>query len=229
MRQNMPGLFITFEGGEGSGKTTQLKALLTHLRSTGREAIETRDPGGTPIGKQIRALLLDRDNIRMAPAAELLLYEASRAQLVHEIVRPALQAGRIVLCDRFADSTVAYQGYGRGLDLELIARLNALATDGLRPDLTFLLDLDPAVGLLRAIRRLAGPQERYDRIEGEVLACHQRVRTGYRSIAAAEPERVIVLDASGGMSEIEGHIRRRVTEVFRASLGAAGSGTPASR
>jgi dTMP kinase len=224
----MPGLFITFEGGEGSGKTTQLKALLTHLRSVGREVIETRDPGGTPIGKQVRALLLDRDNFRMAPAAELLLYEASRAQLVHEVVRPALQAGRIVLCDRFTDSTVAYQGYGRGLDLDLIARLNALATDGLRPDLTFLLDLDPAVGLLRAIRRVAEPQERYDRIEGEVLAFHQRVRTGYRSIAAAEPERVIVLDASGGMGEIEGHIRRRVTEVFRATLGAAGSAIQAS-
>jgi dTMP kinase len=224
----MPGLFITFEGGEGSGKTTQLKALLTHLRSSGREVIETRDPGGTPIGKQVRALLLDRDNARMAPAAELLLYEASRAQLVHEIVRPALQADRIVLCDRFTDSTMAYQGYGRGLDLDLIARLNALATDGLRPDLTLLLDLDPAVGLLRAIRRLAEPQARYDRIEGEVLAFHQRVRAGYRSIAAAEPERVTVLDASVGMTEIEAHIRRRVDEVFRAALGAAGSGIPAS-
>jgi len=224
----MPGLFITFEGGEGSGKTTLLKALLTHLRSTGRDALETRDPGGTPIGKQIRALLLDRENTRMVPAAELLLYEASRAQLVHEVIRPALATGRTVLCDRFTDSTVAYQGYGRGLDLELIARLNALATDGLRPDLTFLLDLDPAVGLLRATQRVAERQEGHDRIEGEVLAFHGRVRAGYRTIAAAESERVIVLDASGGMTEIEGHIRRRVDEWLRASLGAAGSGIPAS-
>ena len=221
----MSGLFITFEGGEGSGKTTQLKALLIHLRSTGLGAVETRDPGGTPIGKQIRALLLDRDNSRMASAAELLLYEASRAQLVHEVIRPALEAGRIVLCDRFTDSTVAYQGYGRGLDLELIARLNALATGGLRPDLTFLLDLDPAAGLVRATQRVA---ERQDRMEGEVLAFHQQVRTGYRAIAAAEPERVTVLDASGGMGEIEAHIRRRVEQMLRTSLGAAGGGIPAS-
>ncbi len=225
----MPGLFISFEGGEGSGKTTQLKALLTHLRSTGRDAIETRDPGGTPIGKQIRALLLDRENTRMAPATELLLYEASRAQLVHEVVRPALTTGRIVLCDRFTDSTVAYQGYGRGLDLELIARLNALATDGLRPDLTFLLDLDPAVGLLRATQRVAGRQESQDRIEEEVLAFHQRVRTGYRAMAAAEPERVILLDASLGMAQIEGCIRPRVDELLRSSPRPAGPPSPAQR
>ncbi len=224
----MPSLFITFEGGEGSGKTTQLKALLTHLRSTGRGAVETRDPGGTPIGKQIRALLLDRDNIWMTPATELLLYEASRAQLVHEVIRPALAAGRIVLCDRFTDSTVAYQGYGRGLDLDLIARLNALATGGLRPDLTFLLDLDPAVGLLRATQRMAERQQQHDRIEGEVLAFHQRIRTGYRTIAAAEPERVTILDASGELAEIEARIRRRVDQVLRVALGAAGSGIPAS-
>jgi dTMP kinase len=224
----MPGLFITFEGGEGSGKTTQLKALLVHLRAAGRGGVETRDPGGTHIGKQIRALLLDRDNARMAPAAELLLYEASRAQLVHEVIRPALSAGRIVLCDRFTDSTVAYQGYGRGLDLELIARLNALATGGLRPDLTFLLDLDPAVGLLRATQRVAERRDRQDRIEAEVLTFHLQVRAGYRAIAAAEPERVTVLDASGGMAEIKEHIRRRVELLLRASSGLAGSGIPAS-
>ncbi len=220
----MPGLFITFEGGEGSGKTTQLRPLLAYLRSAGKDVVETRDPGGTSIGKQIRALLLDRDNTRMAPATELLLYEASRAQLVQEIIRPALAAGRVVLCDRFTDSTVAYQGYGRGLDLHCIARLNALATDGLRPDLTFLLDLDPAVGLRRATQRVAERQAQRDRIEGEVLAFHQRVRTGYRTIAAAEPQRVIVLDASSGMAEIEARIRRRVDEALRAILGAADSG-----
>lgn len=219
----MAGLFITFEGGEGSGKTTQLKALLAHLRSAGRDVVETRDPGGTPIGKQIRNLLLDREHAGMAPAAELLLYEASRAQLVHEVIRPALSQGRIVLCDRFADSTVAYQGYGRGLDLDLIGRLNGLATEGLRPDLTFFLDLDPAMGLLRATRRVAERQERHDRIEGEVLAFHQRVRSGYGAIAAAEPERVIVLDASRGMTEIESDIRRRVDGMLASAGSAAGT------
>jgi dTMP kinase len=224
----MPGLFITFEGGEGSGKTTQLRPLLAHLRSAGRGVVVTRDPGGTPIGKQIRAMLLDRDSTRMAPTTELLLYEASRAQLVHEVIRPALAAGRVVLCDRFTDSTVAYQGYGRGLDLHCIARLNTLATGGLQPDLTFLLDLDPAVGLLRATQRMGERQAQLDRIEGEVLAFHQRVRTGYRTIATAESERVIVLDASGRMAEIEAHIRRRVDEALRAVLGAADSGIPVS-
>ena len=224
----MPGLFITFEGGEGSGKTSQLRPLLAYLRSTGKDVVETRDPGGTSIGKQIRALLLDRDT-RMAPATELLLYEASRAQLVQEIIRPALAAGRVVLCDRFTDSTVAYQGYGRGLDLHCIARLNALATDGLRPDLTFLLDLDPAVGLLRTTQRVAGPQRPRDRIEEEVLAFHQRVRSGYRAMAAAEPKRVIVLDASLGMAEIAGRIRPRVDELLRSSPRPAGPPSPAQR
>ena len=224
----MPGLFVTFEGGEGTGKTTQLKALLAHLRAAGRDAIQTRDPGGTPIGKQIRGLLLDPENTRMAAASELFLYEASRAQLVHEVIRPALGAGRIVLCDRFIDSTVAYQGYGREVDLDLIARLNALATGGVRPDLTFLLDLDPEAGLARATQRVTQRQERHDRIEEEVLAFHQRVRAGYRAIAAAEPGRVAVLDAARGMAEIEGDVRRRVDELLRRSGGAPGSRVPAS-
>lgn len=220
----MAGLFITFEGGEGSGKTSQLTALLTHLRATGRDAAETRDPGGTPIGKQIRNLLLDPASGGMAAVTELFLYEASRAQLVHEVIRPALAAERIVLCDRFTDSTVAYQGYGRGLDLDLIARLNALATDGLRPDLTFLLDLAPEAGLARAAQRVTPRAEQHDRIEGEVLGFHQRVRAGYRAIAAAEPGRVILLDAACGMAEIEDLIRRRVEAMLRSSVRPSGSG-----
>ena len=222
----MAGLFITFEGGEGSGKTTQLQALLSYLRSRGWDPVDTRDPGGTCIGKQIRSLLLDRGNVGMVPATELLLYEASRAQLVHEIIRPALAAGRTVLCDRFTDSTVAYQGYGRGLDLELIARLSALTTDGLRPDVTFLLDLEPAVGLRRARQRVTERKERHDRIEEEVLAFHQRVRAGYRAIAAAEPERVIILDASLETAEVEGRIRGRVDEWLRFSGHPAGPAIP---
>ena len=222
----MPGLFITFEGGEGSGKTTQLKALLAHLRSTGRDAIETRDPGGTPIGKQVRDLLLDRENTRMAPVAELFLYEASRAQLIFEVIRPALVQGRIVLCDRFTDSTVAYQGHGRGLDLDLIVRLNNVATEGLQPDLTFLLDLDPAVGLARAMQRMAQRNERHDRMEDEIFGFHQRVRAGYQAAAAADGRRVVVLDASRGMGEIAGEIRRRVEGLLPPSACSPQAGTP---
>jgi dTMP kinase len=206
----MPGLFITFEGGEGSGKTTQLRALLTALRGSGVEAVETRDPGGTAAGKQIRELLLDREQVRMEATTELFLYEASRAQLVAEVIHPALARGQVVLCDRFCDSTVAYQGYGRGLDLVLIAQLNAVATGGLAPDLTFLLDLEPGQGLERASQREQQLRQRQDRMERELLAFHQRVRDGYRAIAAAEPRRVVVLDGTRGMSEIEGDIRRRV-------------------
>jgi dTMP kinase len=224
----MGGLFITFEGGEGSGKTTQLKALLARLRAEGRDALETRDPGGTPIGRQIRDLLLDPARGGMAAVAELFLYEASRAQLVHEVLRPALAAGRIVLCDRFTDSTVAYQGYGRGLDLDLIARLNALATDGLCPDLTFLLDLDPERGLTRAARRVGTRPERPDRLEAEALEFHQRVRAGYRAIGAAEPERVVLLDASQGMAQIEERIRRRVEAALQAPARPTSSGILAS-
>ena len=220
----MAGVFITFEGGEGSGKTTQLKSLLTHLRAGGRDAVETRDPGGTPIGKQIRGLLLNPANGGMAAVAELLLYEASRAQLVREVIRPALAAARIVLCDRFVDSTVAYQGHGRGLDVGLIARLNALATDGLRPDLTVLLDLDPEAGLARVGQRVTPPAERHDRIEGEVLGFHQRVRAGYLAIAAAEPDRVVLLDASHGMAEVGELIRRRVEGLLRSPVRPSGSG-----
>ncbi len=215
----MAGLFITFEGGEGSGKTTQLKALLTHLRSLDRDVLETRDPGGTAIGNQVRGLLLDGENARMAALAELFLYEASRAQLVQEVIRPALAAGRIVLCDRFTDSTVAYQGYGRGLDRDLIGRLNHLAANGLRPDLTLLLDLDPAVGLARVSKRLTDSRLRRDRLEDERLEFHQRVQAGYRTLAAEEPGRLMVLDAARGILEIEGQIRRQVEGLLAAEVG----------
>ena len=218
----MQGFFVTFEGGEGSGKTTQLKALLGHLQSVGREVVETRDPGGTAIGNQIRGLLLDGENARMGSLTELLLYEASRAQLVQEVVQPALAAGRILLCDRFTDSTVAYQGYGRGLDLDLIGRLNASAARDIRPDLTFLLDLDPVVGLERVKRRLAPSRASRDRLEGEALAFHERVRQGFRALAAAEPERVIALDAVQSLLELAAEIRRRVDARFGLTEAAPG-------
>lgn len=148
----MRGLFVTFEGGEGSGKTTQLKLLANRIRASGQEVIESHDPGGTGIGKEIRTLLLDPGPAPISAATELLLYEASRAQLVRELIAPALARGTIVLCDRFTDSTVAYQGCGRGIDRDLIRQLNRFATDGLVPDLTILLDLDPEIGLARCGR-----------------------------------------------------------------------------
>jgi dTMP kinase len=215
----MPGFFITFEGGEGSGKTTQLKALLTQLRSADRDPVPTRDPGGTAIGNQVRELLLNGDLVQMSPLAELLLYEASRTQLVREVIRPALALRRIVLCDRFTDSTLAYQGYGRGLDLDLIERLNAVAADGLRPDLTVLLDLDPVVGLARASQRLAQPREYRDRLESELLEFHLRVRAGYRALAAREPARVVIVDATQGILDIEAEIRRHVETRLAAAEG----------
>lgn len=204
----MAGLFITFEGGEGTGKSTQLAALRDLLTAGGRAVVDTLEPGGTAIGRQIRALLLDRGHTGMTAAAELLLYEASRAQLVAEVVRPALAQEAVVLCDRFTDSTVAYQGYGRGLPLSLIDELNRFATGGLRPDCTFLLDLDPVAGLARVQRRTPA-----DRMEAERIAFHSRVRGGFLAIAAAEPTRVVVLDGGRPPEEIAERIRARVASL----------------
>lgn len=215
-RGETPGVLITFEGGEGSGKTTQVKALANALRAQGLQVVDTRDPGGTPVGKEIRGLLLGREYGPMAAACELFLYEASRAQLVQEVVGPALREGRIVLSDRFTDSTTAYQGYGRGLDLGMIRHLNALASDGLAPDLTLLLDLDPRAGLERAGRSASTGRGRRDRIEAEELAFHRRVREGYLALARAEPGRIRVIDALGGMAEIERTVRAEVAGLLRA-------------
>lgn len=216
----MSGLFITFEGGEGSGKTTQLKLLVNRIRTSGKEVIETRDPGGTAIGKEIRTLLLhspldtcgDRPgSVPIAAATELLLYEASRAQLVRELIAPALARGTVVICDRFTDSTLAYQGFGRGIDFNMIQRLSRFSTDGLVPDLTLLLDLDPGIGLTRCRRGasadastgLSTEPSCWDRIEAEPLDFHQRIRGGYLALAREDPDRIAVIDASLGVSEIE--------------------------
>ena len=199
----MSGVFVTFEGGEGSGKTTQLKLLAHHLRALGSEVIETRDPGGTTIGKEIRTLLLSPESAPMSVAAELLLYEASRAQLVREVIAPALARGVSVLCDRFTDSTLAYQGFGRGIDVNLIRQLNQFATEGLAPDLTILLDLDPAIGLQRCARSSSIEPSSRDRIEAEPLRFHQRVREGYLALARGEPKRMRVIDAGLSVAEVE--------------------------
>ncbi len=197
------GLFISFEGGEGSGKTTQLKLLANHLRALAEEVVETRDPGGTTIGKEIRTLLLSPESAPMSEAAELLLYEASRAQLVREVVAPSLARGAVVLCDRFTDSTLAYQGFGRGLDLGMIRRLNQFATDGIAPDLTVLLDLDPGIGLLRCTKGSGALQSSRDRIEAEPLDFHRRIREGYLALAREDPDRIRVIDARLSIAEVE--------------------------
>jgi dTMP kinase len=186
----MPGLFVTFEGGEGSGKSTQMARLETRLREAGLVPLVTREPGGTPLGEGIRALLLESAETP-APVTEALLMVAARAELASRVLKPALAEGRVVLCDRFGDSTLAYQGGGRGLDGAMLASWNRAATAGLVPDLTLLFDLSPGVGLARRARA-AGTRNRLD-LESE--AFHARVRERYLQLARAEPARFTVLDA----------------------------------
>jgi dTMP kinase len=192
-------MFITFEGIEGTGKSTQIALLKSRLEAQGRRVLVTLEPGGSRIGAELRRVLLSLENRDLTPQAELFLYLADRAQHVAQVVRPALASGAVVLCDRFADSTVAYQGFGRGMDPELLHRLNAVAVDGLWPELTLLLDLDPETGLARAVARNVseGKTNAEGRFEAESLAFHSRVRQGFLNLAAREPERIRIVDASG--------------------------------
>jgi dTMP kinase len=203
-------MFITFEGPDGSGKTSQIGMLAGHLRARGFTVLTTREPGGTAIGDQIRACLHDVANTAMAAETELLLYSASRAQLVQEVIRPSLAAGHVVLCDRFADSSMAYQGYGRGLDREQLALLTAVATGGLKPDLTLLLDIDVERGLARR----ATNHEEMNRLDLETVAFHNRVRQGYHQLAAQEPDRWRVVDADREATAVFVDVRRLVDAVI---------------
>jgi len=203
-------LFITLEGIEGCGKSTQIRILAETLRKTGRHVVVTREPGGCPISDAIRSVLLDSANKGMTPVAELLLYAAARAQHVEDVIRPALAEGKIVLCDRFSDATFAYQGGGRGLDTGLIRRLNNIATGGLAPDLTLLLDFSPEEGLKRARTRNSknsGPDE--GRFESESLDFHGRVRKGYLDLARTE-NRFLVIEASGTIEEVASRMAKAV-------------------
>jgi dTMP kinase len=197
-------VFITLEGGEGVGKTTQQALLALQLRQAGYPCLCTREPGGTALGRALREILLHGDPL--TPLAELFLYAADRAEHVQKCILPALAAGQVVVCDRFTDSTLAYQGYGRGLDLEKIRQLNHLATGGLQPHLTLWLDLPPEVGLAR---KASGPLARTglaDRLEQERLEFHRRVHQGFQTLAAAEPQRIVRIDAEGSPLEVAARI-----------------------
>lgn len=211
----MPGTFITFEGIEGSGKTTQIRLLAKALEQKKLPIVLTREPGGTEIGDRIRTVLLNPDFHAMHPMTELFLYAAARCQHIHQVIRPALDAGKIVLCDRYADATTAYQGFGRAIDLGWLRQLHQLATGNLNPDLTLLLDCPVASGLKRAVAREAkqtGVAE--DRFEQEKKTFHEKVRQGYLHIAKEEPKRVHIIDADGGIQEIH----ERILKVVALSL-----------
>lgn len=220
------GIFITFEGIDGSGKTTQLRRLASWLTASGRDVITTREPGGTTTGESIRAVLLDSKPGSVDPLAELLLYAADRAQHVRQLIRPALATGKIVLCDRFCDATIAYQGFGRNLPLDLIHQLNRVATDGLRPDLTLLYDLDVATGLARIGSRRTGPGPgtvQLDRLDLEPADFHQRVREGYRSLAAEPGSRFQVIPAAGPIDEVFEMTRQLALGLIASSDDSAGN------
>jgi dTMP kinase len=201
------GLFVTFEGPEGGGKTTQIQLLAGWLVERGCHVLTTREPGGTRIGDAIRGALLDSRFTEMQPSAEVLLFSAARAQIVAEVIRPQLERGGVVLCDRFADSTLAYQGYGRQLDLVALRMITAFATGDLTPDLTILLDLPVSEGLRR---KQAGDAAEWNRMERERQEFHERVRQGYLALVAAQPERWLVVDATRPVPEVQAEIRRRV-------------------
>jgi dTMP kinase len=199
-------LFITFEGPDGSGKSTQIPPLVEHLRTRGYPVFQTREPGGTPIGDQIRAVLHDLKNAGMHPRTEILLYAASRAQLVAQEIRPRLAAGEIVICDRYADSTLAYQGYGHGLDLDTLRTILRFATGGLQPDLTLYLDITAEEGLKRREHAAQSGAE-WNRLDAQPLDFHCRVREGYLALMAEDPARWVSIPAGGERESIQTHIR----------------------
>lgn len=216
----MAGLFITLEGGDGVGKTTQFELLARALREAGCDVVTLHEPGGTRVGERIRSLLLDKELGELDPIAELLLFEAARAQIVAEVIEPALAAGKTVLCDRFADSTVAYQGYGRELGAELCTRLNAIATAGREPDLTILLTLDQH----EAARRVAARAEdgEGDRMEAAGSAFHQRVREGFEELAAGASGRIRMVDAAGSVEEVHARVMETLEGAWASNEGEDG-------
>lgn len=202
------GRFITVEGIDGCGKSTQARLLVEDLERAGYDVLALREPGGVAISEKIRALLLDPTNAEMSATCELLLYEAARAQLVHEVVAPALAEGRVVVCDRFYDSTTAYQGYAGGVPLDAVTRANELAVGACAPDLTLVFDIDPALAAERTVSRTQ------DRMEAKGIAYQQRVAEGFRAIAAAEPTRVRLIDAARDIDAVHADVMAAVASVL---------------
>jgi dTMP kinase len=196
--------FITFEGGDGTGKSTQIRLLERHLIAQGKSCLTTREPGGTSLGQLLRKILLESGNRPISSSTELFLYLADRAQHVHEVIAPAIMQGKIVLSDRYTDSTVAYQGYGRGFEVQLLLTLNRVASQGVTPDFTFLLDCPVELGLSRTIYRRSDPSiaKNDDRFENENLEFHEKVRRGFLDLARAEPARFYIIDASQSEQEV---------------------------
>ncbi len=207
-------MFITLEGIEGSGKTTQIKNIVEFLENKGYDCVVTREPGGTKIGEKIRSILLDPENRNMEPACELLLYFSDRVQHIKELINPALSEGKTIICDRFFDATLVYQGYARGLDLDLITGLHDMTVDGLKPDITILLDLLPEIGLSRAWEQIDHGlrNEGETRFEKETLSFHEKVRAGYLELARLEPKRFRIIDASKNKDQVKQQIIRELVE-----------------
>ena len=213
------GLFITIEGGDGAGKTTQIDNITRFFEERGLVVMHTREPGSTRISEKLRDIVLDKNNIEMEPVTEMLIYSAARSQLVREKIIPALERGEIVICDRYVDSSIAYQGYGRGLG-DMVAEVNARATGGLEPDITFWLDIDPKAGKARASKRALNGAESaaepgLDRLELEEMDFHYRVREGYSRLAEQYPERVKRIDASRSVEEIKREIYEYLEELCK--------------
>lgn len=202
-------MFITLEGPEGSGKSSQLPLLAEFLRARGHDVICTREPGGTKIGDQIREVLVRMDNVELHPRTEILLFLSARAQLVEELVLPSLADGKIVICDRYGDSTLAYQGYGHGLDLEKLRMMLQFATNGLKPDLTILLDVDVLVGLKRKKAK-----DEWNRLDAYEISFHERVREGYHQLAAQDLKRWRIVDASQSAELVQENIRQIVIDAM---------------
>ena len=210
--KNHKSMFITMEGPDGSGKSTHIEPLVEYLRQQGYPVLTTREPGGTLISDQVRAVLLNRmENTAMHPRTEILLFLAARAQLVEEVIRPRLSAGEIVLSDRYADSTLAYQGYGHGVDCDLLRQLLNFATGNLWPDLTILLDVPVEVGLRR--RQLSGCE--WNRLDAYTVSFHQRVRQGYHALALRDPARWVIVDASQPADQVQADLRAVILERLR--------------